>query len=80
MIAQGVWMTQFGGKLPDGTEAPDAETGRPIVLWHSKMLESGDFVTAESFDSGGIQTQFLAPALMRSADRAEPRPPNRFSP
>ena len=50
MIAQGVWMTQFGGKLPDGTEAPDAETGRPIVLWHSKMLESGDFVTAESFD------------------------------
>jgi hypothetical protein len=50
LIAHGVWTMQFGGTLPEGTEASDPKVGRPMVLWHSKMLESGDFVTAESFD------------------------------
>ncbi len=48
LIAHGVWMTRFGGDSAGELAAPP--TGLPMVLWHSKMLESGDFVTAESFD------------------------------
>lgn len=47
LIAHGVWMMRFGGDSADELVAPP--TGLPMVLWHSKMLESGDFVTAESF-------------------------------
>jgi hypothetical protein len=48
LIAHGVWMVRFGGDTPGETANPP--TGVPMVLWHSKMLESEDFVTAESFD------------------------------
>jgi hypothetical protein len=48
LIAHGTWSVRFGGDTPGETQAP-AE-GLPMVLWHSKMLESDDFVTAESFD------------------------------
>ena len=48
LIAHGVWMMRFGGDTTGELAAPP--TGLPMVLWHSKMLESGDFVTAESFD------------------------------
>jgi hypothetical protein len=48
LIAHGVWMMRFGGDSVGERAAPP--TGLPMVLWHSKMLESGDFVTAESFD------------------------------
>lgn len=48
LIAHGVWMMQFGGNSVSETTTPP--TGLPMVLWHSKMLESEDFVTAESFD------------------------------
>ena len=41
-------MMRFGGDTPGELAAPP--TGLPMVLWHSKMLESGDFVTAEFFD------------------------------
>lgn len=48
LIAHGVWSVRFGGETT-GEQGPNAE-GLPMVLWHSKMLESDDFVTAESFD------------------------------
>ena len=48
LIAHGVWMMRFGGDSEGETNAPP--TGLPMVLWHSKMLESDNFVTAESFD------------------------------
>jgi hypothetical protein len=48
LIAHGVWSVRFGGDSPDETAVPP--TGLPMVLWHSKMLESDDYVTAESFD------------------------------
>jgi hypothetical protein len=48
LIAHGVWSVRFGGETP-GEQGVDPE-GLPMVLWHSKMLESDDFVTAESFD------------------------------
>jgi hypothetical protein len=48
LIAHGVWMMRFGGNSAGELAAPP--TGLPMVLWHSKMLESEDFVTAESFD------------------------------
>jgi len=48
LIAHGVWMMRFGGDTP--SETATAPTGIPMVLWHSKMVESEDFVTAESFD------------------------------
>ena len=47
LIAHGVWMMRFGGDTAGELAAPP--TGLPMVLWHSKMLESGDFVTAEFF-------------------------------
>ncbi len=46
LIAHGVWMVRFGGNSEGETATPP--TGLPMVLWHSKMLESDDFVTAES--------------------------------
>ncbi len=48
LIAHGVWMMRFGGDTPGETAVPPI--GLPMVLWHSKMVESEDFVTAESFD------------------------------
>jgi hypothetical protein len=48
LIAHGVWSVRFGGDTPGETAVPP--TGLPMVLWHSKMLESDDYVTAESFD------------------------------
>lgn len=45
LIAHGTWSVCFGGATP----ATDAG-GLPMVLWHSKMLEADDSVTAESFD------------------------------
>jgi hypothetical protein len=48
LIAHGVWSVRFGGDTPGETIVPP--TGMPMVLWHSKMLESDDYVTAESFD------------------------------
>jgi hypothetical protein len=48
LIAHGVWSLRFGGDAPSETAVPP--TGLPMVLWHSKMLESDDYVTAESFD------------------------------
>jgi hypothetical protein len=48
LIARRIWMMRFGGDTPGETATP--VTGLPMVLWHSKMLESDDFVTAESFD------------------------------
>lgn len=48
LIAHGVWSVRFGGDTPGETAAPP--TGIPMVLWHSKMIESDDFVAAESFD------------------------------
>lgn len=48
LIAHGVWMMRFGGDTPGETATPP--TGVPMVLWHSIMVESEDFVTAESFD------------------------------
>jgi hypothetical protein len=48
LIAHGVWTMRFGGDSAGELAAPP--TGLPMVLWHSKMLESDDFVTAESFD------------------------------
>lgn len=48
LIAHGVWSMRFGGEMPDGSPVPD--DGMPMVLWHSKMLESDDFHTAEAFD------------------------------
>jgi hypothetical protein len=48
LIAHGVWMMRFGGNSEGETTTPP--TGLPMVLWHSKMLESDNFVTAESFD------------------------------
>jgi hypothetical protein len=48
LIAHGVWMMRFGGDTPGELETPPK--GLPMVLWHSKMLESDDFVTSESFD------------------------------
>ena len=48
LIAHGVWMMPFGGDSEGETTTPP--TGLPMVLWHSKMLESDNFVTAESFD------------------------------
>jgi len=47
LIAHGVWTIRFGGGSQGETVMPPA--GLPMVLWHSKMLESDDFVTAESF-------------------------------
>jgi hypothetical protein len=49
LIAHGVWMMRFGGDSAGELAAPS--TGLPMVLWHSKMLESEDFVTAESYCS-----------------------------
>jgi hypothetical protein len=48
MIAHGVWMMRFGGDSPGETAQPPV--GLPHVLWHSKMLEDGDYVVAEAFD------------------------------
>lgn len=48
LIAHGVWSMRYGGEMPDGSAVPDE--GVPMVLWHSKMLESDDFHTAEAFD------------------------------
>jgi hypothetical protein len=48
LIAHGVWAMRFDGDSAGELAAPP--TGLPMVLWHSKMLESDDFVTAESFD------------------------------
>lgn len=48
LIAHGVWMIRFGGNSAGELAAPP--TGLPMALWHSKMLESEDFVTAKSFD------------------------------
>lgn len=48
LIAHGTWSVRFGGDTPGETATPPE--GIPMVLWHSKMLESDDFVTAESFD------------------------------
>jgi hypothetical protein len=48
LIAHGVWSVRFGGETPGETAVPPI--GLPMVLWHSKMLESDDYVTAESFD------------------------------
>jgi hypothetical protein len=48
LIAHGVWSMRFGGDTPGEIATPP--TGIPMVLWHSKMIESDDFVTAESFD------------------------------
>ena len=48
LIAHGVWRVRFGGDTPGERGGPPK--GLPMVLWHSKMRESGDFVTAESFD------------------------------
>jgi len=48
LIAHGVWTMRFGGNSAGETATPPE--GLPMVLWHSKMLESDDFVTAESFD------------------------------
>lgn len=48
LIAHGTWSVRFGGDTP-GETSPSRE-GLPMVLWHSKMLESDDFITAESFD------------------------------
>jgi hypothetical protein len=48
LIAHGVWSVRFGGDTSGETGA--SPEGLPMVLWHSKMLESDDFVTAESFD------------------------------
>lgn len=48
LIAHGTWSVRFGGDTPGETSA--APEGLPMVLWHSKMLESDDFVTAKSFD------------------------------
>jgi hypothetical protein len=39
---------RFGGDTASELTAPP--TGLPMAVWHSNMLESGDFVTAESFD------------------------------
>ena len=47
LIAHGVWTMRFGGDS-QGEKATPPE-GLPMVVWHSKMLESDDFVTAESF-------------------------------
>jgi len=47
LIAHGVWMMRFGGDSQGETATPPE--GIPMVLWHSKMLESVDFVTAECF-------------------------------
>ena len=47
LIAHGVWTIRFGGGSQGEAAMPPA--GLPMVLWHSKMLESDDFVTAESF-------------------------------
>jgi hypothetical protein len=47
LIAHGTWSVRFGGDTL-GETAVDPE-GLPMVLWHSMMLESDDFVTAESF-------------------------------
>jgi hypothetical protein len=47
LIAHGVWTMRFGGDSAGETATPSK--GLPMVLWHSKMLESDDFVTAESF-------------------------------
>jgi hypothetical protein len=38
----------LGGDGPDGRPVPPE--GLPRVLWHSKMLEEGDYVVAEAFD------------------------------
>jgi hypothetical protein len=48
LIAHAVWTMRFGGDSDGELAAPP--TGLPMALWHSKMLESEDFVTAESFD------------------------------
>jgi hypothetical protein len=48
LIAHGVWSVRFGGDTPEQTGTKPE--GLPMVLWHSKMLESDDYVTAESFD------------------------------
>jgi hypothetical protein len=48
LIAHGVWMMRFGGNSPGETAVP--ATGVPMVVWHSKMVESEDFVTAECFE------------------------------
>jgi hypothetical protein len=48
LVAHGVWMMCFGGDGPDGRPVPPE--GLPHVLWHSKMLEEGDYVVAEAFD------------------------------
>jgi hypothetical protein len=48
LMAHGVWTMRFGGDSASELAAPPS--GLPMVLWHSKMLESDDFVTAESFD------------------------------
>lgn len=48
LIAHGTWSVRFGGDTPG--EVGALPEGLPMVLWHSKMLESDDFVTAESFD------------------------------
>lgn len=48
LIAHGAWMMRFGGATAGELATPP--TGLPMALWHSKMLESDDFVTAESFD------------------------------
>jgi hypothetical protein len=47
LIAHGVWTMRFGGDTAGEMATPSE--GLPMVLWHSKMLESDDFVTAESF-------------------------------
>jgi hypothetical protein len=47
LIAHGVWTMRFGGDSQGETAMPPE--GLPMVLWHSKMLESDDFVTPESF-------------------------------
>jgi hypothetical protein len=44
LIAHGVWTMRFGGDSQGETATPPE--GLPMVPWHSKMLESDDFVTA----------------------------------
>jgi hypothetical protein len=48
LIAHGTWSVRFGDDTP-GETAEDS-VGLPMVLWHSKMLESDDSVTVPHRD------------------------------
>ena len=61
LIAHGVWMMRFGRDSAGEMTTPP--TGLPMVLWHSKMLESDSFVTAESFDYWRFDKSWSAPAF-----------------